>query len=299
MSRILVLGAGGMLGHKLCQELPKRGHEVVGLVRRSGPGLARLLAGTTVRAGVDALEGDAVERALAGIRPHFVVNAVGIVKQLDAANDRYLSTAVNAGLPHRLARACRQLGARLIHMSTDCVYSGKKGLYTEADPSDAEDLYGKSKFLGEPDADDRTALTIRSSLIGRELRRPTHGLVEWLLAQKGKAVGGFARAIFSGFTTIEMARIVALVVEKHPDLHGIFHVASAPISKFDLLELVRREARLDVEIRRDEGFVCDRSLAMGPFAARTGYRAPSWPGMVREMCADPTPYDDIQKAGTV
>lgn len=288
MSRILVVGAAGMLGHKLCQELPKRGHEVVGTVRRPETVLARIAPRARILPGVDVLEGDSLERAVRDVAPDAIVNAVGVVKQLDAASNKHLSTAVNAWLPHRLLRVCQDAGARLIHISTDCVFSGRKGSYTEDDPSDAEDLYGRSKWLGEPEG----AVTLRTSIIGRELRRPTHGLVEWFLAQKGKTIKGFARAIYTGFTTTEMARVMALVIEKHPGLSGLFHVASAPINKFDLLQLVRSASGVPVDIRRDESFACDRSLVMKRFTDATGYQPPSWESMVKEMCADPTPYAD-------
>lgn len=296
MSRILVLGASGMLGHKLCQELPKGDHEVIGTVRRPQPQLAELLDDVELRSDVDVLEGDAAERAIAEIAPEFVVNAVGVVKQFDESSNKYLAAAINTWLPHRLARACREQASQLIHMSTDCVFSGDRGLYEEGDVSDARDLYGKSKFLGEPDSDEPAALTIRSSIIGRELHERTHGLVEWLLAQKGKTINGFARAIYSGFTTIEMARIMAMVIERHPELSGVYQVASEPINKFDLLNLMRELWNLDVEIQREEEFSCDRSLTMERFANETGYRAPSWPEMVQEMGADVTSYDDARAA---
>jgi len=135
-------------------------------------------------------------------------------------------------------------------------------------------------------------------VVGRELNAPAHGLVEWLLAQRGRQVKGFARAVFSGFSSLELSRILALIVEKHADLRGLFHVASEPIDKFSLLGLVRDALRLDVEILRDEEFRCDRSLVMDSFSAKTGYRPPSWPEMVREMCSDPTRYDDLRKQGS-
>jgi dTDP-4-dehydrorhamnose reductase len=290
MSRVLVLGAAGMLGHKVCAELARRGHAVAGSVRRPPPRLASLLPGVELRTGVDVLQEGGVERLIAELRPEALINAVGVVKQ--HAQARETLAGVNAALPHRLARACRPIGARLIHMSTDCVFSGRRGGYAESDPCDAEDAYGWSKYLGEPEGPG--VLTIRSSLIGRELQRPTHGLVEWFLAQRGKTVKGFARAVFSGFTNLEMARIMADVVEKRPGLSGLHHVAAAPIDKFDLLSRVKAAAKADVEILRDESFVCDRSLKMEGFAKATGYAPPGWDAMIREMCADPTPYDDIQ-----
>ncbi len=298
MSRVLVLGGDGMLGHKVCQELPRRGHALLATVRRPDPRLAALLPGVALRAGVDALEPGAVERAVGETCPEFVVNAIGLVGQPDAARDRALFVAVNAGLPHRLARACREGGARLLHLSSDGVFSGRRGRYVEEDLPDPDDFYGRSKLLGEPDPEDPAVLTLRGSIIGREIRRPARGLVEWFLAQRGGSVRGFTRTLYAGFTTIEMARIFASVIERHPRLHGTYHVASEPIPKHDLLILLREAAGLDVEVQRDERVACDRSLSMRRFTEATGYRAPSWPDMVRELCADPTPYDDMQFAGT-
>jgi dTDP-4-dehydrorhamnose reductase len=179
-------------------------------------------------------------------------------------------------------------------MSTDCVFSGTRGRYTESDPCDATDAYGWSKYLGEPDAAEPCAITIRSSLIGRELTRDTHGLVEWLLAQRGKTVKGFARAVYSGFTTLELARIMAMIVEEAPGLCGLFHVAASPISKYELLQRIAGAAQLDVKIEREDAFLCDRSLVMDTFARQTGYAPPSWDTMIREMVSDTTPYDRLQ-----
>jgi len=176
-------------------------------------------------------------------------------------------------------------------LGTDCVFDGARGNYGETDFSDARDLYGKSKFLGETTAAEESALTLRTSFIGRELQRPTHGLVEWFLTQKGKTVKGFSRAIYTGFTSEELTRIIALVIEKYPALQGLFQVASAPINKFELLNLVKNAYVLNVGIERDEEFVCNRSLRGERFGQMTGYAAPSWPRMVQEMHDDPTPYD--------
>lgn len=295
MHRIMVLGAGGMLGHKLCQVLgPREECEVIGTVRRDAGDYARcaeVFGAATLIGGVDVLDDARLDQAVREARPDAIVNCVGIVKQLDQARDRYLSVAINAYLPHRLARLCEALAARLIHISTDCVFDGTRGGYTEADGSDARDLYGKSKYLGETDAAEPVAVTLRTSLIGRELRRPTHGLVEWFLAQRGKTVRGFARAIYTGLTTLEMARIVVRLVEGHRELAGLYHVAGPAISKYDLLQLIRRVYELPITIERDEDFQCDRSLLMGPFAEATGYVPPSWEEMIRQMHEDPTPYE--------
>lgn len=298
--RVLIVGAGGMLGHKLCQQLAGGHDTVVGTLRRPASGYARFAGvfdGVSLIDGIDVLDERALDSVLEDVRPDVVLNAVGIVKQLREAGDRRLAVGINAWLPHRLARWCARREARLIHFSTDCVFDGSRGSYVEQDAADARDLYGLSKLLGETDTGERCALTLRSSIVGRELERPTHGLVEWFLAQRGGRVRGFARAIYSGLSTLELCRVVRRVIERHPELHGTLHVASAAISKYDLLLLARQAWGIDVEIERDETFVCDRSLVMGPFAAATGYGAPSWDAMVREMADDPTPYDRFHAGG--
>ena len=187
---------------------------------------------------------------------------------------------INSLFPHKLLALCASRGARLIHLSTDCVFSGKTGGYREADTPDPVDLYGHTKLLGE--LQDPPGLTLRTSIIGLELSRRT-GLIEWFLAQRGR-IRGFRRAVYTGFTTREMGRIVLRLVEQHDDLHGVWHVASAPINKYTLLvELARKLRRSDVEIAPDDTFACDRSLCADRFRAATGYAPPSWDAMLTEL----------------
>jgi dTDP-4-dehydrorhamnose reductase len=294
--RLLVLGAGGMLGHKLCQYLPTRGHDVTGAIRKdpeSLRGYGSIYSGTKLMGGVDALNDEALARTIKDAKPDFVINCIGIVKQLQEAENAYLSVAINSYLPHRLALLCEAHGARLIHISTDCVFDGARGNYTEKDFSDARDMYGKSKFLGETSAAEKCAVTLRTSFIGRELHRPTHGLVEWLLAEQNKQVKGFARAMYSGFSSLELAKVISHVIERSPKLHGLYQPASAPISKYELLLLIRESYGLNIKIERDENFKCDRSMQGAVFRDATGYVAPSWNMMIREMRDDPTPYDQF------
>jgi dTDP-4-dehydrorhamnose reductase len=170
---------------------------------------------------------------------------------------------------------------RLVHVSTDCVFSGEKGNYRENDPPDAADLYGRTKFLGEVDIPG--CVTLRTSIIGHELSG-RHGLVEWFLAQEG-TVKGFARAVFSGFPTVEMARIVAERILPYERLSGLYHVSSEPISKYDLLRLVAKEYGKRIGIERDEEFACDRSLDSSRFREAIGYEPPAWPELVARMRA--------------
>jgi dTDP-4-dehydrorhamnose reductase len=284
-NRVLVLGATGMLGHVLFRKLSEQeGLQVYATCRRVEPlekALPRALL-SRVRTGVSADDYRTVEQAIDALRPDVVINCVGIVKQLAGAEDPLVAIPVNALFPHRLAQTCGEAGARLIHLSTDCVFSGKSGNYTEADAPDAADLYGRSKLLGEVTAPG--CVTLRTSLIGHELSG-RHGLLEWFLAQGGP-VRGFARAIFTGFPTVELARIVADRIIPNPSLFGLYHVSSDPISKYDLLKLFAREYGKTTPIARDDSSGCDRSLDSGRFRAATGYRPPPWPELVRAMRQD-------------
>ncbi len=279
--RILILGGGGMLGHRLVDVLRKDFDTWVTL-RGSTRAYEKygLFDPERTLSEIDVLNFDAVTDAMGRVRPDAVINCVGIIKQLAAAKDPFLSVSINSLLPHRLHRLCRAAGARLIHFSTDCVFSGRKGSYTEDDPSDALDLYGRSKFLGETAGEG--ALTIRSWIIGHELAGAS-GLLEWFLSQQGKRVEGYRRAVYSGFTTHEMARIVRMVLSAHPQLSGTLQVSSAHINKYDLLMLIRQAYGVNVEIVPNDEVRIDRSLDSTRFRRLTGYVPPSWPEMIEEI----------------
>jgi dTDP-4-dehydrorhamnose reductase len=288
---IVVLGADGMLGHKMFQRLGARFPGTRGTLRTSTTdprfaGIA-LLQSDAIVDGVDAMDESGLRRRIESLRPEVVVNCVGVIKQRDAAHDAIPSLTINALLPHRLAAWLRAWDGRLIHFSTDCVFSGRRGHYREDDVSDAEDLYGRTKYLGET-THLANALTLRTSIIGRELFHHK-SLLDWFLRQHG-TVRGFTKVIYSGVTTNHLADVVGDVIEHHRDLHGLYQVASDPIAKHDLLRLVKDAFRTDVEIVPDDREVSDRSLDGSRFAAATGYRCPPWPALVAELAADPTPY---------
>ncbi len=199
-----------------------------------------------------------------------------------------MSFTINSLLPHQLQRLCQTAGARLIHFSADCVFSGTRGAFTEEDQSDAADLYGRTKFLGETAG--AGAVTIRGSVIGRELQT-TSGLVEWFLAQRGRVVTGYTRAIYSGFTTPAMTRVVRSILLDHSELCGTVQVSSGPLSKYDLLGLLRKAYGVPVDIVPDDAVEMDRTLDSSRFRALTGFVPPSWPDMIDEMASDPTPYE--------
>lgn len=285
MARVLVLGVTGMLGNAVFRVFSAdAGHETWGTLR-SAAALRNfpLQAHERLLIGVDALDQDALTAAFSRVRPDVVINCVGLIKHLADAKDPLTALPINAMLPHRLARLCELSGARLIHVSTDCVFSGRKGGYLESDTSDAEDLYGKSKYIGELH-DLPHAITLRTSIIGHELGS-SHALVDWFLSQQGSAKG-FTKAIFSGLPTVELARVMKDFVVPHLSLNGLYHVAAEPIAKFDLLGLVASEYGKQIDIRPDDALVIDRSLNGSRFREATGYVAPGWPELIRRMNTD-------------
>ena len=292
--RILVLGGSGMLGHKLVQCLA-RSHDVTATLRgdpaawRTQAAYDPVFGGARLVGGVHAEDPDSVVRAFADARPEVALNCLGITKQKPEATAAVPAIFVNALFPHRLAELCRATGARLVHFSSDCVFSGRKGMYSENDVPDPEDLYGRTKLVGEVEGPG--CLTLRTSIIGRELA-PGASLLEWFRTQRGRTAKGFTRAIYSGFTTVSVAELVAWLLEQQPDLHGVWHVASEPIDKFELLRRVNNALGWGVTLTKDDGLVCDRSLDASRFLARTGWRVPTWDEMIRGLAHDSTPYGD-------
>jgi len=281
--KVLILGGTGMLGHTLFREFSQQEDMDVYATARTGNSLECWFPPALlkkVKVGVDADNFDTVIGAFASVQPDLVINCIGLIKQQSIANDPLSAITINSQLPHRISLVCRTAGARLIHISTDCVFDGKKGQYLETDPSNAIDLYGRSKFLGEV-AYPPHCITLRTSIIGHELKGKL-GLVEWFLNQEGW-VRGFTRAIYSGFPTLEFARIIADYVIPNDQLTGIYHVSSNPISKYDLLKLVAERYKKQIEIDAYEDFVIERSLDSTLFRRLTGYQPPSWSELIDLM----------------
>jgi dTDP-4-dehydrorhamnose reductase len=284
--RILILGGDGMLGHQLLRQLRPR-HDVSATLRKPLAAYASYdLFGADCFGGIEATSFEQVRACVNARRPQVIINAIGLVKQRPSAKDCADNLYLNAVFPQRLAYLAGELGARLIHFSTDCVFSGRKGNYTEEDFPDADDLYGQSKLLGE--VRHPHALTLRTSIIGRELSRKT-SLVEWFLAQRD-SVQGYTRAIYTGFTTLEMARIVERLMTEYPHATGVWHVASERISKYDLLCLVGKHFKLETQIVPTSSFACDRSLVSDRFRAAFRYTPPRWDKMVAELAMDDAFY---------
>ena len=279
--RVMVLGVTGMLGNAMFRVLSANPGQVVFGTARSESS-RRYFSGnlsSQIIVGVDVENHDSLIKAYAAVRPDVVVNCVGLVKQLADADDPLQAVPINALLPHRLAALCQATGSRLVHISTDCVFSGAKGNYLESDFPDPYDLYGRSKLLGEVDYPN--AITLRTSIVGHELSGQ-RSLMGWFLAQQS-SVKGFTRAIFSGLPTVELARVVCDFVLPRSELHGLYHVAAGSINKFDLLKLVSKTYGKDIEIIPSDELVIDRSLNADRFKEATGYVPPEWPVLVQRM----------------
>jgi len=280
-STVLILGASGMLGNAVLRFFSQSpDYLAVGTVRSRGALqlLPQALHSRIVQ-GMDVENAGALLQLFSQVRPDVVINCIGLVKQLAQADDPLAAIPINALLPHRLLRLCKEGGARLIHVGTDCVFAGTRGMYREEDPPDAPDLYGRSKLLGE--VDDEQAVTLRTSIIGPELDS-AHGLLSWFLAQRGR-VKGYTHAVFSGLPTVELARIMRDFVIPRADLHGVYHVAAEPIRKYELLTLIAQRYGLSTEIEADGQLVIDRSLDSSRFRGLTGYVSPPWPDLVNAM----------------
>lgn len=280
-TKVVVLGASGMLGNAVLRIFAESdGFDAIGTVRSNR---AFKLFPSSIQSrlisNVDVENVDDLLAVFSHVKPDVVINCIGLVKQLSEANDPLSAIPINSLLPHRLARLCAVSSSRLVHMSTDCVFAGSKGMYAEADTPDAEDLYGRSKLLGEVDY--ANAITLRTSIIGHELDG-ARSLVGWFLSQSG-TVRGFRKAIFSGLPTVEIARLIRDYVLPNPNLRGLYHVSADPINKYELLKLVADVYGKTIDIEVDESFMIDRSLDSSRFRSVTGFQPKPWSELVKSM----------------
>jgi dTDP-4-dehydrorhamnose reductase len=290
MTKILIFGGSGMLGHKLIQKWRDR-FDVFSTVRSDFERIEKygIFDRSKIIPNVEIENDVKVKDVIEIVKPNIIVNAVGIIKQVATSKDVIKTLTVNSIFPHKLAEFAKGWNTRLITISTDCVFRGDRGNYTEDDISDAVDLYGKSKYLGEVSAEN--CLTLRTSIIGRELSS-AHSLVEWFLSNRGKKVSGYINAIYSGFPTVIFADIIADLIENHAALQGVYQVSSEPINKYELLKLINENYGAEIEIEPFEDFKLDRSLDSTRFRKETGFEPKSWTEMIEAMAADPTPYDE-------
>jgi len=288
--RILICGVSGMIGHKLWQDLSNSDHEVFGTLHGGREPYARYaLFDKRVTENFEAEDFDGVTGLLNRLRPAVILNCIGITKRKTESKDVAKMFMINARFPHHLALWAGRNGARVIHFSTDCVFDGADGNYGERSVVTAPDLYGQTKYFGELDYDH--CLTIRTSMIGRELASYTE-LLEWFLAQRGKRITGYKKAVYSGLTTLTMTGVIRRLILEYPQLCGKYQIAGPVITKYDLLTLARDAFALDVEIIPDETFQCDRTMQAHRFAQATGITIPSWPEMLEALAADRRLYQD-------
>ena len=284
MQKVLIIGASGMLGNSTYRLFASSQGFRVTATARSLMGLDLLPRSDSARiiGGVDVADFDRLVRLFGEERPDVVINCVGVIKQLAAAKDPLISIKINALFPHRLAQLCAAGNARLVQISTDCVFTGRRGNYRETDFPDADDLYGRTKLLGEVDYPN--AVTLRTSIIGHEIGTAL-SLVDWFLSQPGPEVRGYRKAIYTGLPTVELARVIRDVVIPRPNLRGLWHLSSDPISKYDLLHLVAKTYGKQIDILSDDSVHIDRSLDGSRFRDATGYIAAPWSDLVKQMHA--------------
>ncbi len=290
--KILVLGITGTVGHAVWLNLRGK-YQTFGSIRGELEELSAKCSlfnknEKNIIDGIDVLNDNDLGRSLEIAKPTVIVNCVGVIKQLKEAKFPIPTIYLNALFPHRLAKMCDQRNIRIIHISTDCVFSGNKGKYVESDISDAYDLYGRTKFLGEVTGEN--CLTIRTSIVGRQLSGSS-ALFEWFLSQKGE-VRGYRKAIFSGLTTYALADIIRTLIEGHPTVDGLFHVSSQPISKYDLLNRLKSGLKLDIEIIPYDSVVIDRSLDPTRFRELTHIYIPGWDEMIEDFVKKVPDYEE-------
>lgn len=288
---ILIFGATGMLGHAVYSILSNdKRLNVFGTVRSEAyqEAIPKKLQSNLI-SNIDVENDQCLKKAFDQSKPDVVINCVGVIKQLADANNALVAIPINSLLPHKLEHLSKMHNARLILMSTDCVFSGVKGNYLESDYPDCTDLYGRSKLLGEI-TNEKNVLTIRTSIIGHELRGG-HSLVNWFLNQTNE-VQGFTKAIFSGLPTNELASIISNCITDWPNLHGLFHISANPISKYDLLCLIAKTYQKDIKIETNSNLHIDRSLNHGLFSSITGYKPKDWNELIISMHRFHQQYQD-------
>lgn len=290
--KVVILGIEGMLGHTLGSVLSEN-FEVIGTSRNlmnSTSAIRKMLPNLHIYENLNVLNTESLKNFIETAQPQYVVNCVGVIKQKMSPSSYLDCIEINSVLPHRLSSICEDNGSRLIHFSTDCVFSCKPGVKDLLTPPDPQDLYGRSKLLGE--LDHENALTLRTSIVGRQISG-SESLFEWLLSQKGKSISGYAKALYTGVTTKTLSKIVQQLIESDANLHGVWQVASSEISKYDLLQLVNEKLNLGISIEKNSDFECDRRLDGSEFTRRTSISVPSWNTMIEEFKIDQEMYREL------
>lgn len=289
--KILILGGDGMIGHKMVQVLSNFNHEIIVSIREQRD-LTKQSFSSQVNVFFNDFLKENVFTFLDRVNPDIIINAIGITIRRGVNDQVSNAIYINAYFPHHLANWAGIHNKRLIHFSTDCVFSGSEGSYSEDATPNALDYYGKTKGLGEVFS--KNSLTLRSSMIGPELFNKTE-LFEWVINNKEKEINGFSRVMYSGVTTVYMARLVADLIQNYKNLNGIYNLASNPISKFELLHLINSNFDLGLVINKDQNIVSNKTLDASKIENKLGVKSPSWNELIIELKKDYMHFIDLYK----
>ena len=289
--KILILGGDGMIGHKMTQVLSSQNHEIVISVREKRDLTLKSVSSKPKVFFNDFLK-DNILDFLVKVNPDVIINAIGVTIRRGSTKNISETIYLNSLFPHQLSNWALAFKKRLIHFSTDCVFSGSEGSYLEDTTPNALDYYGKTKGLGEINS--KSSLTIRSSMIGPELFNKTE-LFEWIINNKEKEINGFSRVMYSGVTTVYMARLLADLIDNHKNLNGIYNVASKPISKFELLHLINDNFDLGLIINDDKTVISNKTLNASKIEKEIGLQPPSWDELIFELKKDYMNFIDLYK----
>ncbi len=277
--RLLIFGITGLIGSSVFRVLSDDSvYEVYGTCRNDKD-KHFFENKEKIISSIDVFSIDAIQALINNIRPNVIINCIGVTKHLPQISNYATTITVNSLWPHELAKLADDIGAKLIQVSTDCVFSGRFGNYSETDIPDAVDLYGRSKILGEVIYNNH--LTVRISTIGHEIST-TYGLLDWFLSQK-KSCKGYSQAFFSGLPSIYFAQILSQFILPRPDLQGLYHISAEPIDKFSLLKLIALQYGKKIHIEADESVVVNRSLNGSKFSDETGFLSLKWPELIKLM----------------
>lgn len=282
MNKIAILGANGMLGASLFRYFSNKNYLVTGSTRnlKTKEKLLQLKGfNGSLTSDINANCIESIIKYIEQEQPDYILNCIGVIKQKEDSIDRKTEININSLLPHQLAEIADRVDAKLIHFSTDCVFSGNKGNYLESDFADADDIYGRSKWLGEVNYGRH--LTLRTSIIGHELWS-NNSLINWFLSQD-KSVNGFNNAIFSGLPTCYVANVVESIITKYPDIQGLYHLSVEPIDKYSLLDKVKNIYKKDITIHKYPDFIIDRSLNSKKLQDLIKFTPPKWDNLIKLM----------------
>lgn len=279
--KILIIGASGLIGNSLFKYFStKKDIFVFGTIRSPKDFKVQSnFDNSKLFTGVDLENKNDLEKIFDKVLPDVVINCAGITSGSKEIENYYRVITLNSLLPHYLSNLSVRYKARLIQISTDCVFSGSKGNYAEGDYPDALDLYGRSKSLGEVTY--LNAITLRTAAVGHEVNS-SRGLVDWFLSQKG-SVKGYKNCTFSGLTTIEIGRVIYEYILFNSNLVGLYHLSADAISKYDFLLLIKDIYNKDINIMPDYKIIINRSLDSSSFKKATGFLPKSWVSMIKEM----------------